>query len=164
MQRMAATFRWADAKDSESIARLVNLAFLVERPFLGGQRTNPAGILELFAKGKFLLLEAEGALIGCVYLEPRGERSYLGLLAVDPQRQNAGLGSRLMAAAEEHCWKAGHRTMELTVVNLRTDLLRFYSRLGYVETRTEPFPAPGRMKVTIHLINLEKDLRRHGGE
>jgi GNAT superfamily N-acetyltransferase len=164
MRRMAASLRWAHPKDSENIARLVNLAFLVEQPFLEGERTNAAGILELFAKGEFLLLEGEAALIGCVYLEPRGERSYLGLLAVDPQRQHAGLGSRLMAAAEEHCWKAGRRTMELTVVNLRTDLLRFYSRLGYVESGTEPFPAPGRMKVPIHLIRMTKDLRQDGGE
>jgi len=160
MQPMAATFRLACPRDSENIARLVNLAFLVERPFLKGERTDPAGILELFAKGEFLLLEAEGELIGCVYLEPRGDRSYLGLLAIDPQRRNAGLGSQLMAAAEEHSWKAGRHTMELTVVNLRKDLLRFYSRLGYVETGTEPFPAPGRMKVPIHLISMGKDLRR----
>lgn len=164
MQPMAATFRLACPKDSENIARLVNLAFLVERPLLEGERTHPAGILELLGKGEFLLLEAEGALIGCVYLEPRGERSYLGLLAVDPQRQNAGLGSRLMAAAEEHSWKAGRHTMELTVVNLRTDLLRFYSGLGYVETGAEPFPAPGRMKVPIHLIKMGKDLHRRRGE
>ena len=164
MRPMATTLRLADAKDSANIARLVNLAFLVEQPFLEGERTNPAGIQQLFAKGEFLLLEAEAALIGCVYLEPRGEISYLGLLAVDPQRQNAGLGSRLMAAAEEHCWKAGRPTVELTVVNLRTDLLRFYSKLGYLETGTEPFPAPGRMKVPIHLIKMAKDLRRDRGE
>lgn len=98
-----------------------------------------------------------------MYLEPRGERSYLGLLSVDPGRQKAGLGSQLMAAAEEYCRKAGRLAIELTVVNLRTDVLRFYQRLGYVERGTEPFPAPARMKVPLHLIRMEKQLSRHDG-
>jgi GNAT superfamily N-acetyltransferase len=152
------TVRVAGRKDAESIARLVNLAFRAERAFIAGDRTNPDGIRDLFAKGEFLLLEDAETLIGCVYLEPRRDNTYLGLLAVNPEKQGAGLGSQLMSAAEMRCRKAGRRAMELTVVNLRTDLLRFYGRRGYLERGTEPFPAPDRMKVPVHLIRMEKPL------
>ena len=44
------------------------------------------------AKGQFLLAGDNEKLTGCVYLERRGERAYLGLLAVDPERQGSGIG------------------------------------------------------------------------
>jgi N-acetylglutamate synthase-like GNAT family acetyltransferase len=150
--------RVAVRKDAEAIARLVNLAFLAERMFIGSDRTNPDGVRNLLAKGEFLLLEDAETLIGCVYLEPRGDSTYLGLLAVEPGKQTTGLGSQLMSAAEARCRTAGRRAMELTVVNRRTDLLRFYGKRGYVETGTEPFPAPDRMKVPVYLIRMEKPL------
>jgi GNAT superfamily N-acetyltransferase len=153
-----AIVRVALLDDAEAIARLVNLAFSAECMFIAGDRTNPDGIRNLFVKGEFLLLEDPETLVGCVYLEPRGTNSYLGLLAVDPAKQGAGLGSQLMAEAEERCRSAGRQVMELTVVNRRTDLLRFYGKRGYVETGTEPFPAPARMKVPVHLIRMEKPL------
>ena len=45
-------------------------------------------------KGKFLLAEDGETLVGCVYVEPRGEHWYLGLLSVDPLHQRcwSGLG------------------------------------------------------------------------
>ncbi len=67
-----------------------------------------------------------------------GERSYLGLLSVDPARQKIGLGRRLVAAAEEFAREMGSHHMDLTVVNLRTELPPFYRKLGYVENGTEP--------------------------
>lgn len=57
MQPMAPpSLRIGEVKDAEAIACLVNLAFLAERPLLEGERTNPAGVRDLFAKGEFLLL------------------------------------------------------------------------------------------------------------
>ena len=152
--------RLALLNDAESISRLVNLAFSAERMFIAGDRTNPDGIRDLFAKGEFLLLQNGGTLLGCVYLECRGTNTYLGLLAVDPAKQGSGLGSQLMSAAEERCRGAGQHAMELTVVNRRVDLLRFYGKRGYVETGAEPFPAPARMKVPVHLIRMVKSLSR----
>src|ERR1700691_985440 len=85
--------RIADFADAENIARLVNAAFRIERFFIDADRTNPDKVRELLAKGKFLLVEEADALVGCVYVELRGERAYFGLLAVDPGRQGTGLGS-----------------------------------------------------------------------
>jgi len=96
--------------------------------------------------------------VGCVYVEVRGDRGYVGLLSIDPARQRSGLGSRLMAAAEDHARKAGCHAMDLRVVNLRRELPGFYRRLGYAETGTEPFPPDAKPKLPCHLVTMSKHL------
>ncbi len=54
------------------------------RIFFDGPRISQAEVEQLLVKGAFLLAEAGDKLNGCVYVELRGERSYLGLLSVDP--------------------------------------------------------------------------------
>ncbi|HTB94480.1 MAG TPA: GNAT family N-acetyltransferase, partial [Candidatus Sulfotelmatobacter sp.] len=92
--------RVAQIADVDAIARLINTAFVVERIAFDGDRINAPGVGELLNRGAFLLGEDAAGLAGCVYLEVRGARSYLGLLSVDPARQGMGLGRWLVAAAE----------------------------------------------------------------
>lgn len=150
--------RTAKAEDGENIASLVNTAFRPERFFIDGDRTNPEKVRALMQKGKFLLAEDAGTLTGCVYVELRQERGYFGLLAVQPRRQRAGLGSALIAAAEEYCRAAGCRFMDLTVVNLRIELPPFYHRHGYVESGTLPFPSEQTPNQPCHLVRMSKPL------
>jgi N-acetylglutamate synthase-like GNAT family acetyltransferase len=82
--------REATADDAAAVAALVNQAFLVERFFVDGDRTSPAEIARLLETGTFLLAEAEGRLVACVFVERRGERGYFGMLSVDPSRQPLG--------------------------------------------------------------------------
>jgi GNAT superfamily N-acetyltransferase len=152
------TTRIAQLEDAESIARLVNIAFRPERFFIDADRTNPDKVRALLQKGKFLLAEQAGTLTGCVYVERNGERGYFGLLAVDPAAQGSGLGSRLVAAAEDDCQSAGCRVMDLTVVNLRKELPPFYRRLGYTENGTLPFPADQHPNRPCHLVKMSKVL------
>ncbi len=148
--------RTAQLEDAESIARLVNAAFRPERFFIDADRTSPEKVRALLQKGKFLLAEQTGALAACVYVELRGERGYFGLLAEDPARQRTGLGSRLVDAAEEYCRAAGCHFMDLTIVNLRTELPAFYRGLGYVESGTLPFPSDQHPNQPCHLVKMSK--------
>jgi N-acetylglutamate synthase-like GNAT family acetyltransferase len=150
--------RTAQLEDAENIARLVNTAFRPERFFTDSDRTNPEKVRALMPNGKFLLVEESGALSGCVYIEQRGERGYFGLLAVDPALQRSGLGSRLVAVAEDECRSAGCRFMDLTIVNLRKELPGFYHRLGYVESGTLPFPSDQPSNQPCHLVRMSKSL------
>ena len=150
--------RTAQLEDSENIARLVNAAFRPERFFIDADRTNPEKVRALLQKGEFLLAEEKDALAGCIYVELRGERGYFGLLAVHPARQRSGLGARLVAAAEEYCRAAGCQFMDLTIVNLRTELPGFYHRLGYVESGTLPFPSDQQANQPCHLVRMSKPL------
>jgi predicted N-acetyltransferase YhbS len=150
--------RSAEEQDADAISRLINGAFRPERFFIDGDRTNPQNVRELITKGKFLLAEDGETLAGCVYVEPRGQRWYLGLLSVDPSRQRSGLGSLLMTAAEDHVRAAGGLVMDLRIVNLRTELPGFYRRLGYQESGTAPLPADTPVKQPCHFIHMSKKL------
>ena len=151
--------RLAAPADAENITALINAAFyLCEGFFVEGPRTNQAEVEQLMSKGAFLLAEAGDKLSGCVYVELRGERSYLGLLSVDPSLQRSGLGSFLMDAAENYCRERGSRFMDIYIVNLRTELPGFYQRRGYVATGTTPFPEDVETKLPCHFINMSKPL------
>jgi predicted N-acetyltransferase YhbS len=136
--------RIATTADRDAVRRLVNQAFEVEH-FLkkgGGDRLQDDGELAgLFERGTFLVKEEDGAPAGCVYVELRGERAYLGLLSIEPLRQGAGLGKQLNAAAEAFAREQGCRWMDLRVVSPRVgQLAPIYRKLGYVETGTEEYP------------------------
>jgi N-acetylglutamate synthase-like GNAT family acetyltransferase len=153
------TIRTGTLADIEDVSRLVNDAFRPERFFIDGDRTSPEKIAALLKKGKFLLAEEAGKLVGCVYIELRGERGYFGLLAVEPSRQRDGLGSRLIELAENDCRAAGCCVMDLTMVNLRTELHGYYKTRGYVEDGTLPFPKEQHPpKVPCHLVKMTKRL------
>lgn len=135
--------RLAEIQDAEAITALINSAFWLAESFLiDRDRIDLESVQSLLEKGKFMVASDGSILAGCVYVELRGDRAYLGLLAVDPRRQKAGLGSMLMNAAEDFCAKAGCHFMDLRIVNVRQELPAFYRRRGYVETGTAPF-TPG---------------------
>jgi|HubBroStandDraft_6_1064221.scaffolds.fasta_scaffold228026_1 GNAT superfamily N-acetyltransferase len=151
--------------DAEAITKLVNAAFIVERFFIDRDRIDAVKVREMMGTGAFLLIEDGEKLLACVYVEIRGERAYFGLLAVDPARQGEGLGRRMMLEAEGCARAAGCSFGDLRVVNLRTQLPPFYRRLGYVETRTEPFAAAAEPNQPCHFIVMSKELleQRTGG-
>jgi GNAT superfamily N-acetyltransferase len=152
-------FRVAFLADAEALARLINTAFRVEQPFIEGDRINPDGIRAYMEKGKFLLAEKAAGLAGCVYVEIRGDRGYLGLLGVDPQRQGTGLGRKLMDAAENFISEAGCVAVDLCIVSARAPLPSFYRHLGYLETGTAPIAPDVPVKVPCHYILMSKSIR-----
>ena len=151
--------RIANSADDEKITAVINAAFkIAEGFFVDGNRITLAEVQQHRASGAFLVAEDDEGIGGCVYVEPRGERAYLGLLSVDPARQQGGLGSRLMEAGEAYCRERGARFMDIYIVNLRTELPAFYERRGFVENGTTPFPEDVPTKQPCHFINMSKPL------
>ena len=151
--------RVAEPRDAEAITALINVAFRKAEGFLiDRDRIDLETVRSLMNKGEFLMGLDGGELTGCVYLEPRGENAYLGLLSIDPVRQRAGLGSWMMKAAEDHCRSAGFRSIELRIVSVRTELPPFYHRCGYVESGTEPFTPGLTPNVPCHFVKMSKPL------
>lgn len=158
------TLRPARRDEADALSALVNSAYrgdpsrvgwTTEADLLGGQRTDPAALREFMAAGETaldrVLLVYEGTAGGtgldrlpeaCVQLERRGDDAYLGMLTVQPVRQASGLGKRLLDAAEG--WAAarwGTRTIIMTVITQRPELIAWYERRGYNATgETAPFP------------------------
>lgn len=145
-----------------TVSDLGKLALLIERAYrgatarrgwtheadlLGGSRLAPGELERVLADPAQTLLGAfdGGAAVGCVLVVDRGHDAYLGLLTVDPDRQSAGLGSRLLAAAEAHARTLGRATIAMRVLAPRDELVAWYARAGWRETgRREPFPHPER--------------------
>lgn len=153
------SIRVATAADAPKITAVINAAFRVaEEFFIDGNRITQAEVEEKLTKGAFLLADADGKLNGCVYVEMRGERSYLGLLSVDPTTQQSGLGSRLMIEAERYCRERGSHAMDIVIVSLRDELPAFYEKRGYIENGTSPFPEDVPTKIPAHFINMSKSL------
>jgi GNAT superfamily N-acetyltransferase len=154
---MNSSVKIASLDDAETITILINSAFRVaEEFFIDEDRISLEDVRNYFTTGTFLLTAIDDVPAACVYIEPRGERAYLGLLSVDPARQHSGLGKLLMNAAEDLCRELGCRFIDLNVVNLRAELFGFYSRRGYVETGTSPFPADVVTKLPCPFIDMSK--------
>ncbi len=64
------------------------------------------------------------------------------MLTVRPDLQGAGVGRRLLDEAEQFARRRfAATTIEMTVIDLRTELIDWYRRRGYEPTgETRPFP------------------------
>ncbi len=155
----AAPVRVAVLADAPRITAIINAAFrIAEDFFIDGNRIAQQEVEERLTNGVFLLAEDGDKLNGCVYVELRGARSYLGLLSVDPDYQQGGLGSLLMREGEKYCRERGSNAMDIVIVNLREDLPLFYEKRGYVPSGTTPFPPDIETKIPCHFINMTKSL------
>ncbi len=151
--------RVAGLDDVAKITVVINTAFRpAESSFIDQDRITEDEVVELLKVGNFLLTEDGKDLTGCVYVEARGSRAYLGLLSVEPSRQQTGLGSVLMAAADDQARALGCHFIDIKLVHLREDLPAYYKRRGYVVTGTSPFPEELETKVPCHFIDMAKAL------
>ncbi|WP_078901720.1 GNAT family N-acetyltransferase [Actinacidiphila yeochonensis] len=147
------SFRQAAREDVPALVELVESAYrgdasragwTTEADLLGGQRTDPEGVLEAIEKPGSLLLTVwdGGVLVGCCQLEHRDTHAYFGMFAVRPALQGAGLGKAVIAEAERlvrEDW--GVRLMHMTVIVQREELIAWYERRGYTRTGERlPFP------------------------
>jgi N-acetylglutamate synthase-like GNAT family acetyltransferase len=152
------SIRTAKESDADAIARLVNTAFLVEQFFIERDRTNSETVRSLLKKGNFLLAEDAPDLIGCIYVELRGERGYFGMLSIDPSRQGMGVGHQLVNAVEKYFRDAGCKFSDMKIVNVRTELHTLYHRWGYIDTGTGIYDDPTPTKIPVHFITMSKPL------
>ena len=159
---MASTIsiRTATADDVPAVVDLLNRAFAMERAFVDRDRTTAAEIAQLQATGTFFVVDGgAGVLAACMYVEKRGDRIYLGMLAVHPAQQKRGLGRQMMADAERHAAGLGCRAIDIRIVDRRTELPPFYRSLGFVDNGTEVFEDP-LLTRPCHFILMSKDLTR----
>src|SRR6266487_5527415 len=110
---LSISLRTASLADAESITGLINLAFQVERFFLDEDRVRLDDVRAHFESGRFIVAEDDEGLAGCIYVELRDDKAYLGLLSVAPVRQRSGLGTLLTSAAEDFCRANGCRVIDL---------------------------------------------------
>lgn len=141
-----------------ALTDLINRAFAVEDFFLAHNHVDKEQVRKAGSTGTFLWLEQESDIVGTVYCTSQAGAGLLGMLAVEPSKQGLGFGRLLVQEAEQFLRRHGYMRIELRVVNLRSELLPFYRKLGYREIRVEPFPAEILVTRSCHLIRMVKYL------
>ncbi len=154
----AVLIRSATEDDVPRLVALINAAFAMERAFMDRDRTSIGEITGYMGTGAFFVVDGErDALASCMYLEQRGDRLYLGMLAVSPAQQKRGLGRQMMAEAERQAAALGCHGIDIRIVNRRTELPPFYRALGFVDTGTEPFDDPQLTK-PCHFMRMTRKM------
>jgi GNAT superfamily N-acetyltransferase len=153
------THRLADRGDIEAIVQLVNGAYrgesgtrgwTTEARLIGGQRVDHESIQTILdfpaeESGLLLLLSPQdpARLLGCVHLKKVSSNlGYLGMLTIEVSAQSRGAGTALIHLAEDFAHSVlGVKSLEMTVLAQRPELIAWYVRKGYVLTgENRPFP------------------------
>jgi ribosomal protein S18 acetylase RimI-like enzyme len=128
----------------------------------GDIRTDETSLKQVIRTPGAVILkyEQEGQIVGCVYLQKKGDRLYLGMLSVSPEIKAQGIGKNLFKAADEHAKNNNCSVIEMTVISVRHELIAWYERNGYHKTsKREPFPNDGRFgnpRQDLEFVYLEK--------
>jgi ribosomal protein S18 acetylase RimI-like enzyme len=165
----------ASIEDANELVSLINSAYrgesslkgwTTEAHMLGGIRTDEQDMLRLLNNPHATILKycnEENEIIGCVFMEKRGNRLYLGMLTVDPDLQAKGIGKQFLSAAEAYAKKNECSSIYMTVISTRYELIAWYERHGYAKTgETRPFDPQqhiGIQKQPFEFIVMQKTLK-----
>lgn len=72
--------------------------------------------------------------LGVVVTDRRSNELVIDYIAIDPDRQGAGIGSWLVRSLEDTARRDGVEALVLHTAEIMDDLLQFYHRHGFVET------------------------------
>jgi len=149
-------FTIAEVKDAQNVTNLVNSVYrgensrkgwTTEADFLSGIRITEEKVKEMIElKDNVIILTLiAGNIIGCVHLENTGSYSYLGMLSVDVNYQNKGIGKILINECERYTKEVfGLSEIRMKVISRRTELIEYYNRRDYISTgELEEFGAHG---------------------
>ncbi|WP_018614219.1 GNAT family N-acetyltransferase [Segetibacter koreensis] len=164
----------ASNKDISQICALVNSAYrgdtsrkgwTTEADLFDGIRIDQPTLTTYLNETDSVMLTCTNEnqeIIGCVYLKKEREHLYLGMLTVAPNVQAKGIGKLLLKAAEEKAIKEGCKSIVMTVITSRHELINWYKRHGYYETGLrQPFPKDekfGKPKLPLEFMILQKDI------
>jgi ribosomal protein S18 acetylase RimI-like enzyme len=175
MESIEIKFQIAGINDAEVITSLVNSVYrgenskkgwTTEADFLTGIRITEEKVKEIIERksGIIILAIFEGNIIGCVHLENTGTNSYLGMLSVDVNYQDKGIGKLLINECERYTKEMwGLSEIKMKVISRRTELIEYYNRRGYSSTgELEDFGAHGETfgdtKEMLYFETLKKEL------
>lgn len=104
---------------------------------------------EILDRYETWLLDESGKLAGAAALAPYPDHLEIWSLSVDPARQNAGIGRKLLEASEARAKALGLSTLRLFTGAPLTKNIDWYHRRGYATERTEDLPDGRRL---VHMV------------
>lgn len=134
-----------------------------EGHLVAGQRTTENILCDLLAQPSVTMLKycnGQGDVLGCVLLEKKDDTLYLGMLSVVPQAQALGIGGKLLQQGEAFAREHQYRSVTITVIDLRHELIDWYRRKGFVPTgKLEPFSNKSSAALAdFSFIEMRKEL------
>jgi ribosomal protein S18 acetylase RimI-like enzyme len=132
---MSVTIRVFDESDTEAVIALWLQAFPEYNDASRPHRNPRLSIANKLGTQPELFFVAtrdeDGALVGTAMAGYDGHRGWLYSVAVAPDAQRHGLGTRLVRHAESALAAMGCLKLNLQVLTEKPDVLAFYDRLGY---------------------------------
>ena len=123
---------------ADDVADLQALAFVAYEGYVARIGRRPAPMTANYAQavrdGRVWVAEDNGVLVGLAVLILAPDHLLLENIAVSPARQGRGIGTRLLALAEEHARRHGLSEVRLYTNEAMTENLAYYPRRGYLET------------------------------
>lgn len=157
--------REAVFEDVPEVVAVINRAYVVETPFIKGDRASEADVREAIAApdSAYLLAvdspDSGSPIVGALKIDLQGNRAHVGPIAVEPSRQGTGIGKALVTEAEDYARARGVAHIDLCVMSFRPTLPRFYESLGFEATGTAPYEdCSGRLLTDAHRILMSKAL------
>ncbi|MDA0351737.1 MAG: GNAT family N-acetyltransferase [Chloroflexi bacterium] len=130
------TLRLATTEDFPAVRRCVDAAY---RNYIGRIGRQPAPMTAdypaLIARDAVHIAEDPDGSAAVAVFWREADHLYIDNLAVRPERQGEGIGSRLIEACEAHARSLGLTELRLYTNEAMTENLAFYPRRGFVETR-----------------------------
>ncbi len=165
----------AGLNNARKITELVNSVYrgenskkgwTTEADFLSGIRITEEKVKEIIERKDDLIFLAliGGKITGCVHLENTGSYSYLGMLSVDVNYQDKGIGKILINECERYTKEVLRLSeIRMKVISRRTELIEYYNRRGYRSTgELEEFGSRGDTfgdtSEKLYFVTLTKSL------
>jgi GNAT superfamily N-acetyltransferase len=139
----------AGPADAARIAGIVNAAYSKWVPLIGRE---PSPMLADYDKAvvehRIDLIGENGTVFGLIETDVRPDHFWIENVAVAPDRQGRGIGTRLLAHADRLAREAGRTELRLLTNEKFTINIALYERQGYVITHRQPYHLGG---VTAYL-------------
>lgn len=187
----AVFLRQVESKDIGALKQLLDRCYRQregwtnEADLVGGIRTTKAELAAVVADPNHYIFvypktntgnregQEMGELLGCIAVDmhtnvPSANNAYIGMFAVHPELQGAGVGHVILQAAETfaHQYLAAQSAnqpsrLTMSILSHRPELLSYYERRGYQLTGVSmPFPEDGNngepKRQDLQLLELEK--------
>jgi ribosomal protein S18 acetylase RimI-like enzyme len=134
------TIRKAVLDDAKLVSAITDAAYAKYVPLMG-RKPQPmtADYQQILAEHPVWIMWVGEQPAGVLVLMHEPEAMLIYSVAIAPEYQKRGLGQRMLAWAEAEARAADYDTIRLFTNALMEANIALYTRLGYVETRREPF-------------------------
>ena len=145
----------AGPDDHDRVRELVRLAYARWVPIIGREpRPMQADYARAVLEHRIDLLVEGGALVALIETDMRSDHLWIENIAVHPDHQGRGIGTRLVAHAARLARAEGRRELQLLTNAAFLANVRLYERLGFVTWKTEPW----RQSTTLYMRRPLDDL------